>query len=50
MEQVQPDKSVLDQVDDIRQQLLGGDSDAVIHWAREHGIASDEPFQWPIAV
>ena len=29
MEQVQPDKSVLDQVDDIRQQLLGGDSDAV---------------------
>ena len=50
MEQVQPDKSVLDQVDDIRQQLLGGDSDAVIHWAREHGIVSDEPFQWTMAV
>ena len=50
MEQVQPNKIALDQIDDIRQQLLGGDSNAVIHCAREHGIASDEPFQWAMTV
>ena len=49
MKQVQPDETMLDQVDDIRRQLLGGSSDALSHWAQERGIAP-EPIQWTMEI
>ena len=49
MQCVQPDETVLDQVDDIRRQLLGGSSDALSHWAQEQGIAP-EPIKWTMEI
>ena len=49
MQCVQPDETVLDQVDDIRRQLLGGSSDALSHWAQEQGIAP-EPIKWTMVI
>ena len=46
---VQPGEEVLAQVDDIRKQLLGGPCDALIDWAKQHGIAR-EPLQWTMEV
>ena len=46
---VQPDETVLNQVDEIRQQLLGGSSDAIGHWAREQGVAP-EPIKWTMEI
>ncbi len=46
MQQVQPSQKILDQVDPIRQQLLGGESDAVIHWAKENDFNPSASFQW----
>ena len=45
MNLVQPDDEVLDQVDDIGKQLLGGSSNGLAEWAREQGIAP-EPIEW----
>lgn len=45
MEQVRPGPAVLEQVDDIRQQLLGGSSNGLEEWAEHHGIAPP-PFEW----
>ncbi len=45
MEQVWPDHSVLEPLDEIRKQLLGGACDALDMWAQEHGIAP-APLQW----
>ena len=49
MQCVQPDETVLDQVDDILRQLLGGSSDALNHWAQEQGIAP-EPIKWTMEI
>ncbi|MCY4606015.1 MAG: phytanoyl-CoA dioxygenase family protein [Gemmatimonadetes bacterium] len=45
MNLVQPGDEVLDQVDDIGKQLLGGSSNGLAEWAREQGIAP-EPIEW----
>ncbi|MYA21434.1 MAG: phytanoyl-CoA dioxygenase family protein, partial [Gemmatimonadetes bacterium] len=45
MNHVQPDDEVLDQVDDIGKQLLGGSSNGLVEWAQEKGIAP-EPIEW----
>ena len=42
---VRPGEEVLDQVDDIRKQLLGGPGDGIIAWSRQQGLVS-EPFAW----
>ena len=42
---VWPENEVLDQVGDIRKQLLGGACDGLVDWAKEQGIAR-EPFEW----
>ena len=49
MSLVQPAARVLDQVDGIRRQLLGGTGDELLEWARQHGIAPD-PFAWTMEV
>ncbi|MEE3258456.1 MAG: phytanoyl-CoA dioxygenase family protein [Candidatus Latescibacterota bacterium] len=49
MRLVQPGDEVLDQVDDIGVQLLGGASDALVHWAKEQEIAP-EPVAWTMEV
>ena len=50
MSQVQPDSEVLDQVDDIRRQLLGGTGDeGLVEWAQAQGIAPD-PIAWTTEV
>lgn len=49
MRLVQPGERVLRQVDAIRQQLLGGASEGLIEWAREHGIGQI-PFRWTMEV
>ena len=46
---VQPGEEVLAQVDDIRKQLLGGPCDALIDWAKQHGIAREQ-LQWTMDV
>jgi ectoine hydroxylase-related dioxygenase (phytanoyl-CoA dioxygenase family) len=46
---VQPGDDVLDQVDGIGKQLLGGSSDALVDWATEQGIAGP-PFEWVMEV
>ena len=45
MEQVWPERSVLEPRDEIRKQLLGGACDGLDTWAQEHDLAL-EPFQW----
>ena len=45
MEQVWPERSVLEPLDEIRKQLLGGACDGLDTWAQEHDLAL-EPFQW----
>ena len=45
MSLVQPAPRVLDQVDGIRRQLLGGAGEELVDWARQHGIAPD-PIEW----
>ena len=49
MRLVQPEGEVLEQVDDIRKQLLGASCDGVVDWARAQGIGS-EPFVWTMQV
>ena len=49
MRLVQPEGAVLEQVDDIRKQLLGAPCDGVVDWARAQGIGS-EPFAWTMQV
>ena len=46
---VQPGDDVLGQVDDIRKQLLGGASDALVEWASENGL-DPHPFEWTVQV
>ncbi|NKB70208.1 MAG: hypothetical protein GKR89_24315 [Candidatus Latescibacteria bacterium] len=46
---VQPEPQVLDQVDPIRQQLLGGACDGLVDWAREQEIAP-QPVEWTMQV
>ena len=46
---VQPDESVLSQVDAIVKQLMGGPSEGLIEWAREHDVMP-EPIQWVMEV
>jgi len=41
----QPGDEVLNQVDDIGKQLLGGSSYGLVEWAQEKGIAP-EPIEW----
>ena len=50
MKQVQPDEVILDQVNPIQQQLLGGNSDAIIHWARENKFDPSTSFQWTMEI
>ena len=45
MEQVWPERSVLEPLDGIRKQLLGDANDALDAWAQEHDVAP-EPLQW----
>jgi len=45
MMQVRPGDDVLEQVDDIRKQLLGGTSEALVEWAETKGLAPP-PFEW----
>jgi ectoine hydroxylase-related dioxygenase (phytanoyl-CoA dioxygenase family) len=45
MMQFRPGDEVLEQVDDIRKQLLGGASDALVEWAAANGLAPPE-FEW----
>ena len=49
MRLVQPEGAVLEQVDDIRKQLLGAPCDGVVDWARVQGIAP-ESFAWTMQV
>ena len=49
MRQVRPGIEVLEQVDDIRQQLLGGESNGLVKWAQAQGIAP-EPLAWTMEV
>lgn len=46
---VQPNNDVLNQVDDIRKQLLGAPCDGIVDWAKQQGIAP-EPFAWTVQV
>ena len=50
MAQVQPDGDVLEQVDDIGKQLLGGSCDALVDWARAQGLVAPPPFAWTMEV
>ena len=49
MQAVQPDETVLAQVDTIAKQLMGGPSEGLIEWAREHDVMP-EPIQWVMEV
>ena len=49
MRQVRPGVEVLEQVDAIRQQLLGGDANGLVEWAQAQGIAP-EPLAWTMEV
>ncbi len=49
MMQVQPDGDMLEQVDDIRKQLLGGACNGLVDWAEEQGIGQ-QPFAWTMQV
>ena len=49
MELVQPGSDVLDQVDAIGKQLLGGACDGLIGWAKVQGIAP-EPVEWTMQI
>lgn len=49
MRLVQPGEDVLQEVDAIRQQLLGGPAEGLIEWARQHGIGQ-APFRWTMEV
>ena len=49
MRQVRPGVEVLEQVDDIRQQLLGGEANGLGEWAQAQGIAP-EPLAWTMEV
>ena len=50
MMQVQPDEVILGQVNPIQQQLLGGNSDAIIHWARPYKFYPSASFQWTMEI
>ena len=49
MKLVQPDDTVLEQVDDVVKQLLGGTNDGLIDWAKQHDIFP-EPIPWVMEV
>lgn len=49
MQQVNPGDEILDQVDDIRRQLLGGSGDGLVDWAKQQGIAP-EPVAWTMEI
>ena len=49
MRQVRPGVEVLEQVDAIRQQLLGGEANGLVEWAQANGIAP-EPLAWTMEV
>ncbi len=49
MSLVQPDETVLAQVDDATKQLLGGTSDGLIDWAKQHD-GFPEPTPWVMEV
>jgi len=49
MMQVRPGDDVLEQVDDIGKQLLGGTSEALVEWAEAQGLAPP-PFEWTTEV
>ena len=49
MRLVRPAARVLDQVDGIRRQLLGGTGDELLEWARRHGVAPI-PIAWTMEV
>lgn len=49
MDQVQPGESVLQRADDIAKQLLGGQSSALVEWAKEHGVMP-EVAPWVVEV
>ena len=49
MRQVRPGVEVLEQVDAIRQQLLGGEANGLVEWAQAQGIAP-EPLAWTMEV
>lgn len=49
MSLVQPDETVLAQVDDVAKQLLGGTNDGLIDWAKQHDVFS-EPIPWVMEV
>ena len=49
MRLVQPDDTVLAQVDDVAKQLLGGTNDGLIDWAKQHDVFP-EPIPWVMEV
>ena len=49
MRQVRPGLEVLQQVDTIRQQLLGGEANGLVEWAEAQGMAA-EPLAWTMEV
>ena len=49
MSLVQPDETILAQVDDVAKQLLGATSDGLIDWAKQHDIFP-EPTPWVMEV
>ena len=49
MSLVQPDDTVLAQVDDVAKQLLGGTNDGLIDWAKQHDVFP-EPIPWVMEV
>ena len=49
MSLVQPDDAVLAQVDDVAKQLLGGTSDGLIDWAKQHDVFP-EPTPWVMEI
>ena len=49
MKLVQPGQDVLDQVDDVCKQLLGGPCNGLLDWAKEQGI-DKEAFEWTTEV
>ena len=49
MQTVQPDETILSQVNTVLKQLMGGPSEGLIEWAREHDVMP-EPIQWVMEV
>lgn len=49
MAQVQPGPGTLDQVDDVRRQLMGDSNNALVEWAKEQGIP-EPAFEWTVQV